>query len=679
MDIMNKTSPLSFYLCKEIFDKLEPNEIDLFLSACELIWNIKSKPKNTNHDNLVTIARKINLLVHEDDEWHFINPDLLFFGQALNFINIRSINSVPSEEAFQILIENLRENEEHDFPEQKKLTTYAFAHLINIFKRTDLLDAISSDTLSDRIFWNTHTFFRDGIPLLDIDIIQFGNFLISVAERGRGDIAGSAVYGATEQIGLTRPEIGYELINFFSQEDNPVVVGFIESLMTGIANNSDEQTINVISQCESWLHSGNSILAQSALYSLQNLAVQQKYDANLFIEHITKLIDTPFEDLRIGLAFALTRLGLVHEQVGEEAFELLQQLKHLGPSGRVVHSISSSLSRERKLNKFGIACLKLIVDTPVEQKGTIKNIDAILYPISEVNPMFVWDFLEQWIKQHESKEPISQHDIFLNRIENLYSVSSNIAISVLTHWFISPDLRLVEESRLILRELNIQSFSTETIKLLTPQENIYAIEKILAGGFDSSQISLLLISILRKTRYLEELSDYFKQALWYLAWNYPGGTGDVLAGAIDAEEDEKVRLILENTKTKLEEYQDHHHAVKDLFKFELASSQRRVQKFREHEAIKFQQISQASMESGRHPLLSFIPSVSVGRGNRSFHMEIFHPDISKQRTFSEPMEFGKISGSFELPKGEFLDPEGETRRRIQRLSLQLEDTQLEKE
>jgi len=670
---MNKSSPSSYFECKEIFDKLEPNEVDLFLNACKLLWSSKSKAKVIVHDNLETIARKSNLLAHEDQEWHFINPDLLFFGQALNLINQRDLSSIPTEELLQILIDNLRDHEDHDFPEQKKLTTYTFVHLINVFKRIDLLDAIYSDELSDRIFWNTHTFFRDAIPLLDIDINHLGNFLISVAERGKGDLVGSAVYGATEQIGLTRPEIGYELIDFFSQVDNPVVVGFIESLMTGIANNSDEQIKNVISKCESWLYSENPILAQSGLYSLQNLVVQRKYDANLFVEHITRLIDTPFEDLRIGFSFALTRVGLVHDQVGEEAIELLQRLKQIGPSGKVVHGISSSLSRERSINNFGLGCLQLTVDTPIEQKGTIQQIDMILYPLSESNPMLVWDFLEQWIKHHDSEEPISQHDVFLNRIQHLYGVSIETAVQVLTSWFVSPDLRLVEESRLILRELNIYGFYIEIINQLTIKETIYACEKILAGGFDSSQISSLLISIFRNTRHLEDLLDYFQQELWYLAWNYPGGTSEVLARGIDLEQDEKIKQVLVNTQTKLREYQDQHNEVKDLFKNELASSWRRVQKFREFEAIRFQQISQATMENGRHPLLSIIPRVSVGRGNRTFNMDIFHPDVSQQRTFSEPRGFGEISGGYELPKGEFLDPEGETWRRIRRRSLQLED------
>ena len=675
---MNTTS-LANFECRDIFDKLETHEINIFLEACDLLWNIKSKPKDIVEETLEKIATKSNFMVRDNDEWKFINPELLYFGQALNIIYDRELNTIQSGESLQILFENLRNNEEHDFLEQKKATTYAFIHLINMFKRFDLLDEISSNDLSDRGFWNSNTFFQDAIPFLEIDIHQLGNFLISVAEKGKGDLAGSSVYGATEQIGLTRPEIGRELTDYFSQVDNPIVIEFIQSLMTGIANNSEELIKEVISQCESWFYSENSILAQSALYSLKNLVVQQKYDVNRFIEHISSIFDTPNEDLRVGFSFALTRIGLVHERVGEEALKLLQQLMQIGPIGKILHGIVSSLSRERNINNFGIGCLQLSVNTPLEQKGTIQQIDMILYPISESNPKFVWDFLDEWIKQHDSEEPISQHDIFLNRIQQLYSVSIETAVQVLTSWFVSPDLRLVEESRLILRELNIHGFYIEIINQLTIKETIYASEKILAGGFDSSQISSLLISIFRNTRYLEDLLDYFQQELWYLAWNYPGGTSEVLARGIDLEQDEKIKQVLENTQSKLREYQDRHNEVNVLFKNELASSLRRVQKFREFEAKRFQQISQATMEDSRHPLLSIIPRVSVGRGNRSFHMDVFNPDVEHQRTFSEPSGFGKISGGFELPKGEFLDPEGEYWRKIQRRSLQLEDIQWEEE
>ena len=562
---------------------------------------------------------------------------------------------------------------------KRSLTTYAFIHLINMFTRFDLLDEIASGDLPDRDFWNSSIYFKDAIPFLEIDIHQFGNFLISIADKGKGDLAGSAVYGATEQIGITRPEIARELVDYFSNIDNPIIIGFIESLMTGIANNSKELINEVISQCETWFYSENSILAQSALYTLQNLVVQQKYDVNQFIEQITSIIDTQYEDLRVGFSSALTRIGHVQENDGEEILQLLRQLKQLGPVGKILHGIAFSLSGERNIDKFGLECLQLTVDTPLEQKGTIRQIDLILYPLSENDPKLVWDFLEEWIKHHNFEEPISQHDIFLNRIKQLYGVSNDTAVQVLTRWFVSPDLRLVEESRLILRELNIHGFYIEIINQLTIKETIYASEKILAGGFDSNQISSLLISIFRNTRNLEDLLNYFQQELWHLAWNYPGGTSEVLERGIDLERNEKIKQVLENTLTKLREYQDQHNKVKDLFNNELASSLRRVHKFREFEAKRFQQISQATMEDGSQTLLSIIPRVSVGRGNRSFHMDIFNPDVEQQRTFSEPRGFGKISGSFELPRGEFLNPEGESWIRIRRRSLHIEDIHWEEE
>ena len=125
---MNTTS-LTYFECKEIFDNLEIHAINSFLIACDLLWNITSKPKEMVKETLTRISSESDLLVQDDDGWHFKNPELLLFGQAINIIHGRNLDTVPSGKSLQILFENLRDKEEHDFREQKKfnhLCLYTF-------------------------------------------------------------------------------------------------------------------------------------------------------------------------------------------------------------------------------------------------------------------------------------------------------------------------------------------------------------------------------------------------------------------------------------------------------------------------------------------------------------------------------------------------------------------------
>jgi len=121
-----------------------------------------------------------------------------------------------------------------------------------------------------------------------------------------------------------------------------------------------------------------------------------------------------------------------------------------------------------------------------------------------------------------------------------------------------------------------------------------------------------------------------------------------------------------------EEYQEQH---KGIFVAELSPSKRRVKKYLEFEGKRRQRIQEASFDDDRFPLQKLLPRVMIGRGDRTFHMNVFHPDITQRRTFSEPRGFGEFFKSIELPRGEFIDPEGEAWGRFQRLNYNLDDFQ----
>jgi hypothetical protein len=281
--------------------------------------------------------------------------------------------------------------------------------------------------------------------------------------------------------------------------------------------------------------------------------------------------------------------------------------------------------------------------------------------------------LKEWVTNHDLEEPIIEYDMFLRQIQKLLVNSDSLTRKILTRWFASSDLRLVEEARMVLSELKIQEFSSNEINSMHPKLVIYVTEKLLAGNFESTQIMWLCTSIMQNTSKLESLQDYFSRVLSYLGWNYPGGALGVFDEILQGDTDQVLTSLLQGARNELEQQRDARRKIHDLFFEELAPSEQRNRSYWGFESKKMQRASEKAMNSDRFPLQKMLTKVSIGRGNRSFHMNIFHPDITLQRTFDAPRGFSQFSESFELPRGEILDPEGETWRRIQRRNLLPED------
>jgi hypothetical protein len=246
----------------------------------------------------------------------------------------------------------------------------------------------------------------------------------------------------------------------------------------------------------------------------------------------------------------------------------------------------------------------------------------------------------------------------------------NLGTIVLTRWFASPDQRVVEEARSVLRELRIPGFASQEVASMPPHIVKYITEKLLVGHIEGTHLLRLLYSILRNTSRVEELEQYFLEVLRYVTWNYPGSAMEFFEHVISEEDTALSSTLLRKARQELKEYRAQR---RDIFVPELAPSKRRVETFLEFEGKKMQAVQEAMFDDDRFPLQKLLPRVVIGRGDRTFHMNIFHPDPAQKRTFTEPRGFGHFSESIELPRAEIIDPEGEAWRRFQRRSYTPDD------
>ncbi len=678
------SSPLfedDYLKCQEIWEQLAEAEQDFARQLGAILWKAEDAViiDNTRENPLFLRFSEKDIIVKKDGGWQFALSCMQYFTQSLNIIHTLSLSEKPPAEVLQQIIGYRREREDVlDNEDRKHLITYVLIHLVNSFRRNDLLDVIIASETTDRLYWQYHDYICRVLPALELSVEDFAVLLKGLVTRVRRDLAGTQLYSAASHLGHLRPDLALDLVQYFVDNKEWVVLALIESLITGVAFVSDQYLEMIVRLCNGWLKSDIDSLRQTGLYGLQNLALGGKYDPQIFLEQIKQLIPEHTGAIVYALSIVVTRLGAKFSPYSNECLQILRQLKSVGAVEDVNHGIAIALSGDRvnTIISYTKACLDLLADTPEKNKGTIQQISGILYQISHSSPIVVWQFLESWVLTHDREESIAEYDLYLSDIQYSYQHDPDLGVTVLTKWFGSTENYLVEEAREVIRELGVRAFAGQVIRQLTAEGTVYISEKLLIGHFEGQQLIGLFYSIVRETSHFTTLAEYFSEILNHLAWVYPGAFTDVSRQIIQQSENKEAVNLYEHSFKNLEIYHEQHRIANHLFKAELAPSKSRSDKFQEYERRRMQKLSRSVMDSDRFPLQKFLPKVMIGRGDRSFHMDIFHPDPTQRRTFSSPEGFGHFSQTFELPRGEFLDPEGELRSRLQRLSLKPGDVQL---
>ncbi len=663
----------AFPECRDSWLSLHSRAQGFALIFAAQVWDAPHHQVDESSLPTVRELEGIGLIVREEQEWRFAAPAMLFYAQSINMIELYSMNSLPVTDLSCVLEDVSCQrglDSQRDFEDWRILVSFILAQLVNDHDRLDLIQLLVSQETSTQRFWLLHDMICDSLPVLDLTVEDFAVVLKAIAVRARGNMAGGRVYWAAESLGQFRPEFARKLVDHLSGEHGLESVGFLERLMTGIARASASHSDAVIADAQDWLNAANASLCQAAIHLSWNLIGNNRLPPDWLLSRASYLVSRPEQEIRYATAVVFTELGASSEEHSDKCLTILARLKQLGPLDQVAHGISMGLApKDSGPLGYTMSCLSLLVDVPLANKGTIKQIGWLLFPIAREDPARVWGYLEKWILAHELQESVSEHDMFLFAIEEACRRDRDLTTLVLTRWFYAPELRLVEESRNILHELGIDSFHPTEIASLPAKTVVYICEKVLAGRLRPMQMLRVLSSILLNTAHIGVLREYFSRVLRYIAWNFPASSQelfDQLIGQGDAE----ATTLLDAARRGLLEYQE---ARKGIFAAELAPSRRRVQRYQEFEGKQMQQAYKSAQESDRFPFQKFLRHVSVGRGDRSFHMNIFHPEAAQRRTFTEPTGFGEISQSLELPRGEFLDPEGEVWRRAQRLSRKPDD------
>lgn len=535
-----------------------------------------------------------------------------------------------------------------------------------------MLDLLVSKDAEGVDFWSFYEPICDALPVLNQDKEDSASLLIAITARVGQDLHAGRVFLAAHRLGTLRPQRAFELIDLFADMEDSDSSRLLASLVTGIAKSSPENRQAVTALCQEWIGSARESLCEAGLQCLHDLVFTGGVESGWLLARVEALVPTSTDRVRAVIAQVIASLGVSFDQHSQDCLKQLRGLKERGPKDQVAHGIASALAyvRDNAALDYQVSCLSLLTDIPLANKGTIRLIRDLLHSITRSEPAEAWKYVEKWILAHEQDRSVAEHDVFLDTIQDAFRRDADLGRKFLTRWFVSPDLHLVEQTRTVLHELEIQSFCAEEVRAMLPETVIYMAEKLLVGGFESNQILHLFHSILRNAFALDELQNYFSRVLRYLTWNYPASAREFFDQVITEADSSLESGVLRKARQNLEVY---HEQREGIAISELAPSRQRARKYQEFESKQTRKIQEALSEDSRFPLLKFIPKVAVSRGDRTFHMNVFHPDTTQKRTFSEPSGFGEYAETIELPRGEILDPEGEARGRLVRLSYTPDD------
>jgi len=511
----------AFPECKDIWTQLDSTSQKQVLALGSRIWDAPENEVGESISKELHELESRGVLVQEDGKWCFTLPQMLFFVQSINLIDSLSLHSRTADELLHDLGELFWTARPHSFRRHRdyqNLVSFVIAQLVNEFDRLDLIESVVSEETMKQDFWQFYEPICQALPILELSIESFTTVLRDVANRVQGDLTDVRIYSATEYLGRFRPEFAFKLVDSFAAIEDWGTSGFLEKLLTGIAMASPDYFDIIVARSEAWLDSDIGNLCQAALYCLQNLILNGKLEPNRLLSRADSLASKSIDGFRHALSSVIAILGASFEQCAEKCLNILQRLKEEGPLDQVAHGIAVALSqiRDNAAFDFKTSCLPLLTDVPIANKVTIKKIGWLLYPIAHSCPGEVWKYLEGWILAHQLEESITEHNLFLSTVQNAYKCDPNLGSLVVTRWFASPDLRLVEEARSILRELKIHGFAAREINSMSPQTIMYITEKLLVGRLESTQMIWLCYNILQKTSKIEELEDYFLRVLRYL-------------------------------------------------------------------------------------------------------------------------------------------------------------------
>lgn len=602
---------------------------------------------------LVEIALNRGLLATEGDQTFF--PNVITKCEAIiQFVTEELLDPVWDDPSLlgDTILNVSRSTRQY----KEDIIGSALVTLHNEYNR-NIIDRISIEADGGDHFWTLYDPFIKALPHLLTSPRSLKHALVLIRKATDRDLTGGMVFTAMESLSQNQSDLANELLNLLISESDDISAVLIAPTLSGLSKidfkKAHRRSIE-LSQ------SKKTELAQSGIIALSIITYDdgdRQSELNETLERYAQLDKTTSESKASALATGYGNLIEAGVDVGEKLVRLSRRQQP-----KVQASIATVLFR--RLDDFSDetwfrdALLNLKTTKP-EYKGIIHEIDMTLYGLLKKETDLVFQFLEAWITNHDYGHGTEENElpsVMNSTIHRLCDYSGALE-KWITRWFNSNDRRLHQAAADLSaeycrerpngtkRQINL---SQEVLNKCSEDDVIFILQKVLGNVILQGEVqSSLIFSILRREPCSEALQrEIYYAFIKYIAYNFPGSALEYLREKSTSGSDIEKEIATKIIK-RMDQYYD---ALQNLPRLkELDPPESRLNMYMKMRMKESARISELANE--KSVLLKLVTKIPLKAGKSFFHK------LGGQ--YSEKTDLGRISTSFEIPRGEYIDPVGQ--------------------
>jgi hypothetical protein len=513
-------------------------------------------------------------------------------------------------------------------------------------------------------FWSLYDPLCKALPSLDVSPGPLADALDPVLRAVGNDLTNGLIYQAVEDFAAHSAERARFLYDEFVGRPEPVAMLTTNALVALARFGLADAHARALS-----LTYSDPPVRRAGISALGRLSYAARQDPLLgsTLDRFATLRGTPDRDTDSALAHAyLDLLGREPDAVAQALVELASRT-----DPGVQHHVALVLLRAAEHvqgSPWYRNALFQLNGVPSSSVGTLQLLDSCIRRYAGVDPQTALAFAEAMVTGrdygHEGQDA-RLPNMLSGTFHLLYSEHADEIEAAITRWFAAGDPRLHRAAADLVQhrhEVVHPDGNPAELRLSKPvldgldePEVLDVVRRVLGYVVTSRRLAALVLSAARREPQQPSVLTLVSEALGdYVLYNYPMEAGDYLRGRAEQEdvtevEREAIRVALECSDA----YVDAHTKLRPLL--ELRPSARHVYLLRlaQHR----QQVAAMERANEKSVFLNLVRRVPLKYGRASF--------FEREGTFSEPTNLHTYSHEMEMPRGELVDPLGQSYQRLQ--------------
>ncbi|MFA5403347.1 MAG: hypothetical protein WC358_00260 [Ignavibacteria bacterium] len=644
----------NLYLQWEVIESNNPQLNKYLLDLSEK--TILNKEEIVYRNNILGLkelekAIELKILIVENNVIKFVNTDVLLYYFVKTILNDTLIKSIDDLSKKLDFIDKVFYSKRKDDEHAKAIMIIILnnEYSFNISKKI-------SDCRNDKeknVFWKIIYPYSKALPFLSVEPEDLISVLNMYIENSQNSMNFTEIEESLSEYVFNQFENGLKLYEYLLGSPEEKAVSFIPFITLGFSKRIGLESS--LHYAFDLIKNENIVIAKQGIYACSLF----NYDLEENKEHLQITLNkfcTIIDEGKINLIpSVINGIRILIKYKDELKKQIVKLSKSKDPE--IQFEISRLLRTHKdKCNEeeWYLESLNNLIDINILYKGTIDNIKSVLHPLVKKNPIYVFEFFEKWINNHDfetsdrNKDTLSKLfnyviidllknniDLFNEYITKLYNNENSKYHTVITN--IILDLSLHRHIGFKLSKKILNTLKIEDINFI--------VLKILGYVYDYKLLCPLVFSVLEKDDIDSDVCDIVQSSFDnYIAYNYPGYSGDFLNKKINEGNEIEIKVAKQILKN-LSKYQDALRSLPHLKEFE-TSNFRKEKFYRLRAKLQSEQMEKVQKEGTS--LFSLIRHTIMKGGKSSF--------TKFEGKFTKKSYLSQIKTSYEVPMAELLDP-----------------------